>query len=55
MSNESDDNESRSGFLNGSSCHHTKSKHYKNCVEDDSAKQVTVHKPMYEDELLKHR
>ncbi len=55
MSNESNDNKSRSGFSNGSSCHHTKSKHYKNCVEDDSAKQVTVHKPMYEDELLKHR
>jgi len=53
-SNDSDAEESKSGFSNGSSCLQNKSKHYNNQVEDDSVKQITDCKPLYEEKLLKH-
>ena len=51
---DSEAEESRSGFSNGSSCHQNRSKQYNNWVENDSVKQITVCKPFYEEELLKH-
>ena len=51
---DSDAEESRSGFSNGSYCLQNKCKQYKNCVEEDLVKQITVCKPLYEEELLKH-
>jgi len=52
-SNESDAEESKSGFSDRSSCLQ-KSKHYNNWVKDDSVKQIIVCKTLYEEELLKH-
>jgi len=53
-SNDSEAEELRSGFSNGSTCLQNRSMHYKSCVEDDLVKQITVCKPLYEEELLKH-
>jgi len=53
-SNDSKAEESRSKFSNGSMCLQNRSMHYKNCVDDNLVKQITVCKPLYEEELLKH-
>jgi len=51
---DSNDEESKSGFSNRSSDKEKNSKDCDNRSEDDSIMQITVQKPMYEDELLKH-
>jgi len=53
-SNNSEAEELRSGFSNGSMCLQNRSTHNKNCVDDNLVKQITVCKPLYEEELLKH-
>ena len=53
-SNDSEAEELRSGFSNGSMCLQNRIMHSKNCVDENMIKQITVHKPLYEEELLKH-